>query len=96
MCERAEKANPTATDAMYGPFATAILARVAAGTNEPGQAINALAKLRSVPYRGPLVWVRPLTPALLRLDPMFDPLRSDPRFQGLLTKDGAETKDAGR
>jgi hypothetical protein len=51
MCERAEKANPTATDAMYGPFATEILARVAAGTNEPGQAINALAKLRSVPYR---------------------------------------------
>ena len=32
----------------------------------------------------------PLTPALLRLDPMFDPLRNDPRFQKLVAAPGSK------
>jgi tetratricopeptide (TPR) repeat protein len=83
LAERAKAVNPTEKDAMYGPFSIEVLARISARMGEPDRAIAALEKLLSIPYRGPLVWVRPVTPALLRLDPMFDPLRKDPRFQKL-------------
>jgi TolB-like protein/Tfp pilus assembly protein PilF len=70
-------------DALDGPAPIEILARVAARMGEPDRAIATLTQLLSIPYEGPLADNQPLTPALLRLDPMFDPLRKDPRFQEL-------------
>ncbi len=81
--ERAIAANPVEKDAVTGPIPIEILARVAARMGEPDRAIAALQKLLSTPYSGSFSFGVPLTPALLRLDPMFDPLRNDPRFQKL-------------
>src|SRR5436853_1818602 len=74
LTERAMAVNPIEKDAMNGPFSIEILARVAAQMGEPDRAITALQKLLAIPYASSLGSNVPLIPALLRLDPMFDPL----------------------
>jgi TolB-like protein/Tfp pilus assembly protein PilF/class 3 adenylate cyclase len=84
LSEQAIAANPIEKDALTGPIPIEIFARTAARMGESDRAIAALQKLLSIPYAGLVALGSPLTPALLRLDPMFDPLRKDPRFQKLV------------
>jgi len=84
LAEQAMAVLPIEKDAFAGPGPLEIFARVAARTGDSDRAITTLQKLLSVPYEGALVLNLPLTPALLRLDPMFDSIRDDPRFQQLI------------
>jgi serine/threonine-protein kinase len=84
LAEQAMAVLPIEKDAFAGPGPLEIFARVAAGTGDSDHAITALQKLLSMPYEGALALSLPLTPALLHLDPMFDPIRDEPRFQKLV------------
>ena len=93
LAQKATAANPLEKDALDGSAALEFLARVLAQAGEPDRAITAIQKVLSIPSGGSFGVGIPLTPALLRLDPMFDPLRNDPRFQKLVASPAPKSAD---
>jgi serine/threonine-protein kinase len=75
--ERAMTLLPSRKDAVAGPKGEETLASVEALVGDKDRAIPRLQRLLEIPYADCL------TPALLRLQPLWDPLRGDPRFQKL-------------
>ena len=78
--KRAVELLPESRDALDGPQATANLAQIYAWTGEFDEAFRLLDHLFAVPSN--------LTVPMLKLDPAWDPLRQDPRFQALIDKYG--------
>ena len=68
---------------MLGPCFEENLAVIQTIVGENSRAISTLTKLLQTPYISSVLRPTPVTPALLRLDPLWDPLRADPAFQKL-------------
>ena len=83
--ERAIMLLPRVKDPLKGPAIEENLARIQAMFGEHSRAISTLRQLLQTPYVRLLFFysATPITPALLRLDPLWDPLRADPAFQRL-------------
>jgi hypothetical protein len=77
--QKAVAIHPTSKDPADGPVEEESLARVYALLGETDHAIPILKRLLQIPYSGAI------TPALLRLDPIWDQIRDDPRFQELVS-----------
>jgi TolB-like protein/class 3 adenylate cyclase len=69
---------PTSKDPLYGPAMEENMAAIYALLGDADHAVPILKRLLQTPY-GPI----PITPAALRLDPWWDEIRKDPRFQEL-------------
>jgi serine/threonine-protein kinase len=69
---------PVSKDAFHGPDILTVAAEIYVVTGEKERALQSLEKLLSVSSL--------VTAETLKLDPAWDPLRNEPRFQRLLTR----------
>src|SRR5947207_7297058 len=76
--KRAVELLPESQVALDGPSGTAALAQIYAWTGESDEAFRLLDHLLRIPNG--------LTIPMLKLDPVWDPLRKDPRCQALIDK----------
>jgi serine/threonine-protein kinase len=81
--QRAITLLPSNKDRLSGPGLEENLALVEMIIGENTRAIATLTRLLQTPYGGWLYSPTPITPALLKLDPIWDPLRADPVFEKL-------------
>jgi serine/threonine-protein kinase len=83
LAKRATELRPSAKDRVNGPEFEENLALIQAIFGENSRAISTLRQLLLTPYNGWFHDPTPVTPALLKIDPLWDPLRGDPAFQKL-------------
>jgi eukaryotic-like serine/threonine-protein kinase len=74
--ERGSELTPLASNAQTGPYLQHQLVRIYILLGEQEKALDTLEPLLKIPYY--------LSPGWLRIDPTFDPLRKNPRFQRLV------------
>ena len=82
--QKAMALHPASKDPFEGPGQEETMARIYALLGDADHAIPILKRLLQIPY--------PITPALLRLDPIWDSIRNDPRFQELASSAPKEAK----
>jgi len=81
--KRAVELLPESKDAFEGPQVTIALAQIYCWTGEKEQALQLIERSLSTPNG--------INVPLLKLDPVWDPIRDDPRFKALIDKYGRAT-----
>jgi serine/threonine-protein kinase len=80
--EKAIAMYPTSKEPFDGPQIEENMAGIYALLGDADHAIPILKRLQQIPHAN----AGDVTPAMLRLDPAWDQIRNDPRFQELATE----------